>query len=57
MALNIETKQNHPLAVAQMQKYGQRYFLTAEEVNQIVAAIKSLQTKEFKLSWKRDNWD
>lgn len=57
MTLDVPIKQNHPLAIAQMEQYGEKYFLKAEEVNAIVAAINALQEKNLKLNWKRDNWD
>lgn len=57
MTLNVPVKQNHPLAIAQMEVYGEMYFLKAEEVNAIVTAIRALQEKNLKLNWKRDSWD
>lgn len=54
---DIPEKHDHPLAVAQMDQYGAKYFLKAEEVNAIVLAIKSLQERELNLQWKVNNWD
>src|SRR5690606_1884922 len=41
--LEIEEKQNHPIAEAAKQQYGSKYFLAAEETNQIVDKINQLK--------------
>lgn len=42
MPLVIETKQNHPIAIALREQYGSVYFLSAEELNAIVEYINTL---------------
>lgn len=56
MTLDIENKEDHPLATAQMNQYGEKFFLKASEVNKIVAAIKSLQETEVSMQWASENW-
>lgn len=43
MSLNVPTKIPHPIAVALMERYGEEFFLKAEELNDIVAAIRNLE--------------
>lgn len=43
MSLNVPTKIPHPIAVALMERYGEDFFLKAEELNDIVAAIINLK--------------
>lgn len=46
MALDIREKFNHPLTAALVEKYGEKYFLLAENVNAIVAAINAIDDRE-----------
>lgn len=57
MLLNIPNKLPHPIAEALRQQYGDDYFLKAHELNEIVEAIKTLDSEETDLAWEVDEWD
>lgn len=59
MALDIPIKLPHPIAVALMERYGEDFFLKAKELNDIVEAIKGLESREGEvpeIKWEKDEW-